>query len=161
MLNKAGNLLLLENNEDFYELSFGNLAKEDAIIIVEVSEGEVPQNLSYEIFNKTGAIESNSINFSTIASNFLYQNFPNPFHDSTTFQYDLATASNVKFIIYDIRGRIVNEINEGYKEPGQYSYVWNATNKDDRKVSSGVYFYQLYLDNYQSTKKMTFIYKKE
>ncbi len=64
------------------------------------------------------------------------QNYPNPFNPSTKINYSLASASNVKLIIYDALGKVVDELTPGIIEAGVHSFEWNAT-----RFSSGTYFY--------------------
>jgi hypothetical protein len=73
----------------------------------------------------------------------LMQNYPNPFNPSTTIEYSIPEASNVKITVYNILGDQVNVISNSFKAPGNYNVVWNATDKNGNKVSSGVYFYEL------------------
>ena len=43
-------------------------------------------------------------------------------------------------------------------DPGVYRVVWNATDKRGQKVSTGMYFYRLTVDNrVVATKKMLFL----
>ncbi|NUM71220.1 MAG: T9SS type A sorting domain-containing protein [Ignavibacteriaceae bacterium] len=64
------------------------------------------------------------------------QNYPNPFNPSTKISYSLASASNVKLIIYDALGKVVDELAAGIMEAGIHSFEWKGTG-----FSSGTYFY--------------------
>jgi photosystem II stability/assembly factor-like uncharacterized protein len=68
----------------------------------------------------------------------LAQNYPNPFNPTTTIQYTLPIAGHVRIGIYDLLGRRVAGLDEGYKTAGSYSIRFNGTN-----LASGVYFYRL------------------
>jgi len=61
--------------------------------------------------------------------------YPNPFNSSVTIEYSLIKTEEVEIAIYDILGRKVALLNDGIKEPGEHSLIWNAD-----KVPSGVYF---------------------
>ena len=56
--------------------------------------------------------ESESITFSPpLPKTFaLHQNYPNPFNPSTTIQFSLPTASNVKIEIFDLLGNTVKMV---------------------------------------------------
>jgi hypothetical protein len=54
--------------------------------------------------------------------------------------------------IYDILGKEVEKLVDGFKEPGSYSIEWDATN-----YASGTYFYRFDSDRYTDVKKMTLI----
>src|ERR1035437_10008016 len=73
----------------------------------------------------------------------LIQNYPNPFNPSTTIEYSILKASNVKITVYNILGDVVNMIFNSFREAGSYRAVWNALDGIGNKVSSGVYFYEL------------------
>jgi hypothetical protein len=68
----------------------------------------------------------------------LSQNYPNPFNPSTTLEYSIPKASNVKVTVYNILGEVVDLLVNSYQQAGNYKVTWNAG-----KISSGVYFYEL------------------
>ncbi|MDP8207754.1 MAG: T9SS type A sorting domain-containing protein [Candidatus Electryonea clarkiae] len=68
----------------------------------------------------------------------LNQNFPNPFNPSTTISYSLEKASQVKIMVYNIQGRMVDVIQNSQQKAGLYSVPWSPEN-----LASGAYFYQL------------------
>ncbi len=78
----------------------------------------------------------------------LFQNYPNPFNPSTTISYQLPKAGNVNIKIYDITGREVATLFEGFSEAGYHQKEWSASN-----VASGMYIYQLTLSNEQGKKE--------
>lgn len=87
----------------------------------------------------------------------LYQNYPNPFNSNTTIEYDLKQNSHVELIIYDILGRQVNKLADYIETPGRKSIIWNGTDQNGNPVGTGVYFYNLILDEATFTKKMLLI----
>lgn len=68
----------------------------------------------------------------------LGQNYPNPFNPVTKINFDLPKKSNVQLRVYDLTGRLVEEIFNGIKESGKYTAEFNAS-----VISSGVYYYEL------------------
>lgn len=82
----------------------------------------------------------------------LFQNYPNPFNPSTTIVYDVPKAVHVKLTIYDILGRVVDELVNEEKTAGRHVVEWNAEAK-----SSGVYFYRLKAEGFVSTRKLLLI----
>ena len=90
----------------------------------------------------------------------LYQNYPNPFNPGTTIAFDLAKASTVKLVVYDILGNEVAVLINNLSFPaGNFEFTFNASN-----LSSGVYLYRLTgFDNggtgqsFSATKKMLVI----
>lgn len=79
----------------------------------------------------------------------LYQNYPNPFNPVTQISYALPEPSHVVLKVFDVLGREVATLVDGYKEAGYYEATWDATN-----VPSGVYFYKLTAGSYTRVKKM-------
>ena len=157
VLNNLSGMLVLENDGDFYQLAFGNLAKINGVITLEVSDVINNLNLAYEVYNKTGSIENNEIIISDPTENKLYQNYPNPFNNQTTIKYDLAEDTFVLINVFNSIGELVKVIDVGDQTPGQYVILWDGTNDENESVSNGIYFYQLRTKNYNKTKKMTLV----
>jgi hypothetical protein len=78
----------------------------------------------------------------------LQQNYPNPFNPTTTINYSLPKAGQVKLTIYNIIGSKVATIVDEYKPAGNYSVQFNASN-----LASGIYLYRLESGNYSAAKK--------
>ena len=87
----------------------------------------------------------------------LKQNFPNPFNPSTTIEYKLSTKGHVVIMIYDAVGREVKTLLSQNQEGGSYKTVWDGTDSRGERVSSGLYFYQLQINNNTVTKKAVHI----
>jgi uncharacterized delta-60 repeat protein len=92
-------------------------------------------------------------NTEEIADNFaLHQNYPNPFNPTTVIKYDIVKSSNVKLAVYDIAGREVARLVDGYATAGKYEAVFTSNN-----LSSGTYFYVLTAGEFRDVKKMTLV----
>jgi hypothetical protein len=79
----------------------------------------------------------------------LEQNYPNPFNPSTTINFTLAKATDVKLTIYNILGQQVRTLVDTRMSAGQQSVVFDAS-----KLATGVYFYRLDAGSFSSVKKM-------
>lgn len=79
----------------------------------------------------------------------LYQNYPNPFNPTSKISYSISQPSIVSIIIYDILGKKVATLVNEEKKAGYYTKEFSAPN-----LSSGIYFYQLRVNNFIETKKM-------
>lgn len=64
----------------------------------------------------------------------LEANYPNPFNPETHLAYTVAQPSLISITIYDMLGREVDRVLDGYRDAGIYTAAWNA-----RTFSSGVY----------------------
>lgn len=82
----------------------------------------------------------------------LSQNYPNPFNPETIIRFQIGRLSDVKLIVFDIRGRQVTELLNRNMNTGTYEVDWNASN-----YPSGVYYYRLSAGDYSETKKMILI----
>ena len=86
----------------------------------------------------------------------LIGNYPNPFNPSTTIEFDLtdANAGLVNVVIYDLQGRKVQTLYNGWLDAGfGHKFVWNAST-----VASGKYFAVLSAPNgFTDTVNMTLI----
>ncbi len=71
-------------------------------------------------------------------------NYPNHFNPETTFSFSISQKSEVKLVVYNMKGQKVNTLadNEEY-EAGNHEIVWRGTDSNGKKVGSGVYFYRL------------------
>ena len=98
----------------------------------------------------TGVQSNNNV----IAEEYsLYQNYPNPFNNTTKLKYQISVTSNVKLKIYNMSGKEEITLSNKEHSPGIYEFLLKADN-----LSSGAYFYTLYLnDIIKETKKMILI----
>ncbi len=82
----------------------------------------------------------------------LYQNFANPFSNSTKIEFGLPLQNEVRLVIYDILGRRVRVLCDQQYEAGYHSITWNPD-----RLASGVYLYVLKAGGKTKSKKMTYI----
>lgn len=68
----------------------------------------------------------------------LYQNYPNPFNPSTKISFELPEASHVRLEVYDVSGRRVANLRNGWMPAGRHSVTWNAAG-----LASGFYVCRL------------------
>ena len=66
----------------------------------------------------------------------LNNNYPNPFSESTTIEYELSESTRVKLAVYNAQGELLEILVDDQKSAGQHSVVWNA-----EPYPAGVYFY--------------------
>jgi Leucine-rich repeat (LRR) protein len=87
----------------------------------------------------------------------LYNAYPNPFNPVTTLRYDLPEDALVNITIYDMMGRIVNNLVSNQQNAGYKSIQWNATNNAGQPVSAGLYLYTIQAGEFVQTKKMVLL----
>ncbi len=89
------------------------------------------------------AITDISMNISDLG-----QNYPNPFRNTTTFDYKIRETGKVSFRVLDINGRIVKTIEKGTQDAGNYRLELNAGD-----MNEGIYFMQMNSGDKVSTRK--------
>lgn len=88
-----------------------------------------------------------------IANKFeLGQNYPNPFNPSTMISYKLPVSSEVSLKVFDMVGREVQELINGYQTAGSHQVEFNAEN-----LPSGMYIYRLQTGSVELTRKMMLV----
>ena len=71
----------------------------------------------------------------------LEPSYPNPFNPSTTISYTVSESSYLNLSIYNMKGQLINILNDGIVEPGHYQKEWNAS-----EFSSGIYVVRMSTD---------------
>ena len=88
----------------------------------------------------------------------LHQNVPNPFNPRTEIKYDLpADGGRVRLDIFDVMGRRVCTLVDGFVAGGQQTTVWDGLGDDGEAMPTGVYFANLYMDGARKTVKMVLL----
>ena len=81
-------------------------------------------------------------------------NYPNPFNPSTVISYELPRAQRVTVAVYDAAGRRVAELVDGHREMGTHQVRWDGRDDDGRRLSNGIYFYELSRDGRATTQQL-------
>ena len=79
----------------------------------------------------------------------LAQNYPNPFNPTTTISYAIPKSGKVTLKVYDVLGKEVAVLVNGFKSKGRYSVRFNGNN-----LSSGIYFYKITSGDFTAAKKL-------
>lgn len=88
----------------------------------------------------------------------LSQNYPNPFNPSTTIKYQVPEDVHVAISIYNSLGQLVRTLVNETQSAGKYEVVWDSTDDNGIRVSSGVYIYRMRAGNtFIHTRKLLFI----
>ncbi len=150
--NVATNDLVFDENGILYGIK-GTGSQVSDLFTINVNTGEgtligsvglkALTGLAYAETGIISGVDDNEKN-NIIPKDFvLSQNYPNPFNPSTTIEFSLPYASNVKLTVYNILGEVVNVLVNNQLAAGVHSVNWNSTNRTGNKMVSGVYFFEL------------------
>ena len=65
----------------------------------------------------------------------LNQNYPNPVLTSTTFKYHVTSNAQISLSIYDLSGKLIDNLTDKTQAAGSYEVSWQPKN-----VPTGLYF---------------------
>ena len=82
----------------------------------------------------------------------LHQNYPNPFNPATQIRFALPEQVNVTLTVYNLIGQQVATLVHGTRSPG-----WHDVTFDASGLSSGVFIYQIKVEDYVETRQMMFV----
>jgi len=131
--------------------------------------------ITFKVLDDNMAIELQLTNFFTKANSTVYnangmisaanipdayalnQNYPNPFNPDTQIRFDIKDRGHVSLVIYNALGQKVRNLVDETLNPGVYSRLFDG--KDDRglELSSGLYFYQIKVNEFSDTRKMILV----
>ena len=146
------------------------------VLDIKLTKGnKIPWRTYRGNYKRTGSYEDNNISDIDESTTFpvitkLCQNYPNPFNpvgtgrnSGTTIKFTINRSSasdgelkNVKIKIYNIRGQEIKTFNVSMSQQQQYStgsglieasVTWNGKDKNGKNVSSGIYLYNLTIDD--------------
>lgn len=82
----------------------------------------------------------------------LYQNYPNPFNPLTTISYAIPRAAHVTLNVYDISGRLVTTLIDGYRDAGYHEVTFDGSG-----LPSGIYVYRIEAGQFTASSKMVLL----
>ncbi|TKJ42459.1 hypothetical protein CEE37_01895 [candidate division LCP-89 bacterium B3_LCP] len=77
---------------------------------------------------------------------------PNPFNPTTVIGFQLPNAGKVNLAIYDISGRQVAELVNGWRDAGMHEVTFDASD-----LASGIYLYRLQAGEFSGVGKMVLV----
>ncbi len=78
--------------------------------------------------------------------------YPNPFNPSTSITYSIPKGAEVKLVVYDIWGRQVARLVDGYQDAGYHSILFDASH-----LPSGEYLYRLQAGPFVASDQITLL----
>lgn len=87
----------------------------------------------------------------------LKRNYPNPFNPLTNINFSLKNDEFVEIKVYNIKGELVKILVNNHLDKGYHSVVWDGKDTHGKSSASGVYFYKMITNSYNSVNKMLLI----
>ena len=84
----------------------------------------------------------------------LYQNYPNPFNPETKINFNVPSRVRVEILVYNTLGQVVATLADRMYEAGRHRLVWDGTDSDGYRVSSGIYLYKMTAGDMTIARKM-------
>ncbi|MCH8871931.1 T9SS type A sorting domain-containing protein [candidate division KSB1 bacterium] len=164
--NKTTNDLAFDENGVLYGIK-GTGPQVSDLFTIDVNTGEGTiigpvglKALTGLAYAETGVTSVEGRDDKSIPTEFiLSQNYPNPFNPSTSIEFSVPVNSNVRLTIFNLLGQEVTTLVNKELSAGNYSVIWNGTDRNGLQVSSGVYLYKMKANRnngtpYSQTKKM-------
>ncbi|MBN1697145.1 MAG: T9SS type A sorting domain-containing protein, partial [Spirochaetales bacterium] len=74
--------------------------------------------------------------------------------DTTTLLYKLEKSGIVTIMVFDLKGDIVDVLQRGRQNQGEYTVTWDGRNRGNRIVASGVYFIKIVAPGIEEIRKV-------
>ena len=103
-------------------------------------------------FDIHSGVEDQDIVGFTPRSYSLEQNYPNPFNDISCLEIHLPASCNLSLIVYDVTGREITRLFDGYQKAGIHRIYFDAEG-----LSSGVCFCVMEAGEFREVKKMVLL----
>lgn len=170
------NPVIVSDNEEFaVGVDFSTLAPGDnaGLISSENGGGNFYQDLSWEQWSDNGwrsfavptpngwgldiqigifpIVDLDVVGMKNIKNDHfkLYQNMPNPFSNTSYVFYELMETAHVSLEVFDLMGKSMTIIDEGYQNPGKSMIKIDASD-----YPAGIYHYTIAIGDQRATKKM-------
>ena len=133
------------SQDTFVVVTFDTTASETIRVIV--SDGSLDTTQSWAFLALLPDAASGTA--PTVRSHVLLSVYPNPFNNETTIQYSLPAASDLTISVFDVNGRLVQDLVHSHRPAGSGQVQWSA-----EELPSGAYFVSLHSGTQFKTQKV-------
>lgn len=109
------------------------------------------QKITFEISTSVDDLYSNNTNLTAKG------NYPNPFVEKTTIEFEITKPGNVIINIYDNLGNHIQTLNCENCDAGKNTLEWNCFDKKGNRVQTGIYYYEVRFNEEIQSKKMILV----
>ena len=108
----------------------------------------------------TGAINTHWLNLeegdkTILPDQIKLESYPNPFNPQTQIKFYLPGPGQINLSLFDINGRSIQTLAEGYFVQGDHSFEWNPA--QNQNISCGIYLVMLQTGNSILSKKILYL----
>lgn len=82
------------------------------------------------------------------------ENFPNPFREQTSIEFETGMSGNAETIIFDNTENQIQKLESIECQTGKNILQWNCLDKHNNEIQSGAYNYEVHFGNEVLSKKM-------
>ncbi len=79
--------------------------------------------------------------------------YPNPFNPTTTVSFELSARQTVSVRVYDVRGTLVRELENGSLSEGLHQLAWDGRDQHGIEIATGIYLIQVKAATFEMTRK--------
>jgi hypothetical protein len=87
----------------------------------------------------------------------LRQNYPNPFNPMTMISFVAPSQGHASLRVYDVTGALVRTLLDDVVAAGEVNVQWDGKDGNGKRMTSGVYFYELRFGRERISKKMVLL----
>lgn len=80
--------------------------------------------------------------------------YPNPFNPGTSIGFALPKATRITLIVYDLWGREVSRLADGFFGAGNYSVKWRGIGENGQECPSGIYIVRMITPEFVGSEKI-------
>jgi predicted phosphodiesterase len=153
----GGNAVSNNSNYSIFSYAFSGSSIEGSVVVdVDSSnrmdvyflcnkpDADINYVWDYFTIIKSDTITTESKTIKDFSDSYLIRNHPNPFKLSTQITYNLSQNNYVRIDIYDLLGRNISTIEEGFREKGRHTIEWFARDESGHKLPMGIYIAQIH-----------------
>jgi|GEM_PF-626263 len=124
-----------ESTESPFSFKFNNIYSGQLKLTARVTDkkGMVGRSDTLKVSSKPDQIDR------FIKTDLTFKAFPNPFSSRITFEYTLERDNQVRIEIFDLTGKKVNTVQEGFQKAGTYFLEWEPLAINQAHLVSGFY----------------------
>ncbi len=87
----------------------------------------------------------------------LFQNYPNPFNPSTTIEFAVNQPARIQIQIFTLKGQLIRTLVDASYPAGRFSTLWDARDETGQSVASGVYMYEMKVEEFRQARRLTLL----